>query len=78
MSEFCLALFHPYALPLFMVYLHPLVRISVSQNLLGLSSDPSTYQGLSKNALESSQSGPNTWIPTNATVSLEVLQITKC
>lgn len=55
-----------------MVYLHPLVRIFVSQNLLGLNSDSSTHQGLSKNVVESSHSGQSTWIPTNATVGLEV------
>lgn len=61
-----------------MVYLLSLARISVSQNLLGLNSDSSTHQGLTKNLLESSHSGQSTWIPNNATVSLEVLQITKC
>lgn len=77
MSEFCLAVL-PHALLLLMVSLHPLVRMSVSQNLLGPSSDPSTHQGLSNSGLESSHSGQSTWIPTNATMSLEVLQITKC
>lgn len=80
LSEFSLAVFLTHALLLLKVYLHPLVGISVPQNLLALSSDSSAHQGLPKNLLERSHSGQSTWITTKATVSLEVLQITvlKC
>lgn len=52
-----------------MLHLQPLVRISVPQNLLGISSDSSTHQELSKNVLERSHSEQSTWITTNATVA---------